>query len=520
MRPDLHLTCTGRRRWLVVPSRFPLPVHPAIRSLAQDGRFTLRDAETLKSAVNAGQVSRAEASDVLRRYAEAMEPEAASALADTFQTTTRARLANLPEGFANQTLQHGQRGEQVQLLQRGLMSVGLGSQNGAMALASGADGIFGRETAASVRAFQKANGIPETGVADPATLRALQQAMAGTTPTASRPATPVTTAPPTTVRPATGLRRNEEAAPQPPRRPADVGTPTPSPTTAPTTTAPTTTAPPTTAPTTTAPTTTAPTTTAPTTPAPQSAARPESKPTTTQPTTAVTLPGSVRPATTAALAAAAQDLATGDRAKNYGTVNPWVNIDPRHAAPVDRSMGGLRDRWKCNLFGGNALAAAGFEPPYYGNRAKGGEYPVAESWQNWSTPSPEFRARQAAAGQTVTDYASKTRNASRFDLMDEVRPPNIADPAERQRRVEEFLSRVQPGDVVTVDHPGASGSDGGHVRVCVGRDEKGQPLFAQAKQDSAHVVAETADRFMTEDAMFILRPNTPRQALPTSTTTR
>jgi hypothetical protein len=221
----------------------------------------------------------------------------------------------------------------------------------------------------------------------------------------------------------------------------------------------------------------------------------------------------VQPGTTQALATAARDLATGDRAQNYGTVNPWVNIDPRHAAPVDRSMGGLRDRWKCNLFGGNALAAAGFEPPYYGNRSKGGEYPVAESWQNWATPSAEFRARQTAAGQPVTDYASRSRNQSRFDLMDEVRPPNIADPAERQRRVDEFLSRVQPGDVVTVDHPGASGSDGGHVRVCVGRDEQGRPLFAQAKQDSAQVVPETADRFVGEDAMFILRPNTPRRPL-------
>ena len=465
-----------------------MPINPAIRSLAQDGRFTLRDAETLKTAVNAGHVSRSEAQDVLRRYAEAMEPEAASVLADTFQTTPRARLSNFPEGFSGQTLQSGQRGEQVQLLQRGLMSVGLGSQNGAMALASGADGIFGKETAASVRAFQKASGIAETGIADPATLRALQQAMAGSAPTASRPTTPPATAtPPTTVRPSTGLRRTEEAAPTPPRRPADL---TPA--------APTTTTPPTTA------------------------TRPESTTTATtaQPTTAVTLPTGVQPGTTAALATAARDLASGDRAKNYGTVNPWVNIDPRHAAPVDRSMGGLRDRWKCNLFGGNALAAAGFEPPYYGSRAKGGEYPVAESWQNWSTPSPEFRARQAAAGQTVTDYAGKARNQSRFDLMDEVRPPNIADPAERQRRVEEFLSRVQPGDVVTVDHPGASGSDGGHVRVCVGRDEQGQPLFAQAKQDSAHVVAETADRFIGEDAMFILRPNTPRQALPTTATTR
>jgi hypothetical protein len=143
---------------------------------------------------------------------------------------------------------------------------------------------------------------------------------------------------------------------------------------------------------------------------------------------------------------------------------------------------------------------------------------VAESWQNWSTPSADFRARMSAEGRPVTDYASRSRNQSRFDLQDEVRPGQIADPAERQRRVEEFLSRVQPGDVVTVDHPGAAGSDGGHVRVCVGRNEQGQPLFAQARQNSAEIEAEGVSDFINEDAMFILRPNTPRQALPAGAT--
>ncbi len=487
-----------------------MPVNPAIRSLAQDGRFTLRDAETLKTAVNAGQVSRSEAQDVLRRYAEAMEPEAATVLADTFQTTARTRLSSLPEGMTGQTLRSGQRGDNVQLLQRGLMSVGLASSNGRMALPSGADGIFGQETAASVRAFQKANGLAETGVADPATLRALQQAMAGTAPTASRPATPLPPAgSPPPVRPSTGLRRPEESAPLPPRRPTDL-TPAPS-NTRPTNATPANTTPANTTPANTTPANTTPANTTPanTTPANTTPART----TTTQPTPAVTLPAGVRPATTAALASAAQNLATGDRAKNYGTVNPWVNIDPNHAAPVDRSVGGLKDRWKCNLFGGNALAAAGFEPPYYGNRTKGGEYPVAESWHNWARPSAEFRARQTAAGQPVVDYAARSRNASRFDLMDEVRPTAIQDPAARRQRIEELLSRVQPGDVVTVDHPGASGSDGGHVRVCVGRDENGRPLFAQAKQDRADVLAEGINdtSWDTRDAIYILRPNTPRQ---------
>ncbi len=443
-----------------------MPLHPLIRSLAQDGRWTLRDAESLKSAVDAGQVSRAEAQSVLERFAEAIDPAAAQFLSDTFQMAPRARLAGFFEGMTNQTLKRGQQGDSVQVLQRALMTVGLSSQNPAMALASGADGIFGGDTAASVLAFQKANGLRETGVADPATLRALQQALAGAASTAPRATpTPVPAPTPTPVRPTTGLRRQEELpAGNPGSNPAaqpDLNT----------------------------------------------AAR-AGGPEATAPTT------KTGPATPAAMVAAAQELATGKRAKDYGTVNPWVNVDPRHAAPVDRPIGGLKDRWKCNLFGGNAMAAAGFEPPYYGNRARGGEYPVAESWQNWSTPSAELRARQTAEGQPVVNYAARSRNESRFDLMDEVRPLRIEDPAARERRVEEFLARIQPGDVVTVDHPGAAGSDGGHVRVCVGRDEQGRPLFAQALTERAEVVAETASSFIDREGIYILRPNTPRRPAP------
>jgi hypothetical protein len=233
------------------------------------------------------------------------------------------------------------------------------------------------------------------------------------------------------------------------------------------------------------------------------------------PTVGVTLPVGVKVGTADALSAAGRSLATGDRAANYGTVNAWKNIDPNHAAPVDVRFGGLVNRWKCNLFGGNAMAAAGFEPPYYGNKGKG-EYPVAEQWHQWSTPSPELRARAAADGKTVVDYAKAGRNASRFNLMDEVKPTSITDPAVREKRIAEFLSRVQPGDVVTADHAGASGADGGHVRVCVGRDEQGRPVFAHAQQDQARVEAQGLydAPWGDEDALYILRPNTPR----TSTT--
>jgi len=448
-----------------------MPVNPTLRSLAQDGRFSQADAQTLRQAVQSGQVSQAEAKDAASRYAEAMEPEAAQTLQDSFQAGARPRLTSLPEGMLGQTLERGMRSESVTTLQRGLMAVGLSSGNAGMALGAGADGIFGRETEASVRAFQKASGLPETGKADPATLKALQQSLTGTSSSTTTPPPPpsATTPPPAqTVRPATGLRRPETTPTTPTTTPSTTPASTPERT--------------------------------PTTPSPRAA-----------PTVGVTLPEGVKPGTREALIAAAQDLATGDRAANYGTVNPWKNIDPNHAAPVDVRMGGLANRWKCNLFGGNAMAAAGFEPPYYGNRGKG-EYPVAEQWHRWSTPSAEFRSRAQQAGETVTDYAKTAKNPSRFELADEVKPTQIPDEAARRARVEALLARVQPGDVVTVDHPGASGSDGGHVRVCVGRDESGKPLFAQARQDSATVEAEGIDddNWLTRDAIYILRPTTPR----------
>jgi hypothetical protein len=365
------------------------------------------------------------------------------------------------------------------------MAVGLSSENPAMALRSGADGIFGAETEASVRAFQKAHGLPQTGRADPSTLQALQRALTSSPTAPPAPAPPGVTPPPgQPVRPSTGLRRDTAATPTP--------TPTPA-TPAPSTTTPSTTTPSTTTPSTTTPTTTTPTTRA-------------------APTVGVTLPEGVRPGTTEATIAAARDLATGARAADYGTVNPWRNIDPNHAIGVDRVMASLTNRWKCNLFGGNALAAAGFEPPRYGNRNRG-EYPVAESWHHWSTPTAEFRDRARQDGEVVVDHARRTGTRSRFDLADEVRPTAIHDPAARRARVEALLARVQPGDVVTVDHPGPPGSDGGHVRICVGRDEQGRPLFAQASQMSAEVRAEAIDdaNWLTRDGIYILRPNTPRQ---------
>src|ERR1700754_3228024 len=118
-----------------------MPVNPTVRQLAQDGRFTLRDAQTLKQAVTAGTVSQAEARDVLSRYAEAMDQDASALVSDTFGGAPRAKLSQFAEGFTDQTLERGQRGDTVSTLQRALMAAGLSGNNAGMALPTGADGI-------------------------------------------------------------------------------------------------------------------------------------------------------------------------------------------------------------------------------------------------------------------------------------------------------------------------------------------------------------------------------------------
>lgn len=63
------------------------------------------------------------------------------------------------------TLQKGSKGDDVKAMQQRLKDLGY--------LKGSADGDFGKGTAAAVTAFQKKAGLPENGIADDATLRAL-----------------------------------------------------------------------------------------------------------------------------------------------------------------------------------------------------------------------------------------------------------------------------------------------------------------------------------------------------------
>lgn len=197
-----------------------------------------------------------------------------------------------------------------------------------------------------------------------------------------------------------------------------------------------------------------------------------------------------------------------ERKDNYGTHQPWFNLDPNHALPANVSLGGLgkTDRnpngvWKCNLFGGNAMYAGGFEPPYYGNRGKG-EYPNANQFYKFSDK-----------------YASQYGNKVHFKMVDEVRLEGL-DPETKKARLIEVLKSAQPGDLLMVDHLGTDVSDGGHTRVVMGNDLQadgsGSIHSAQATMTEAAIRGEGLSSFMSEEHVWILRPNRPRADQPTA----
>ena len=180
-----------------------------------------------------------------------------------------------------------------------------------------------------------------------------------------------------------------------------------------------------------------------------------------------------------------------ERGDNYGVPNPWYNEDPNHSLPHGVQLGGLEGSWKCNLFAGNSLYNAGFEPPRYGNSGTG-EYPNANQWWKWS---------DAHAG----DY----NNKSHFEMVGEL-DPNEYSWLERKEKVQALLAQAQPGDIIIVDHPGDAFADGGHCRVVTANNignASGTISNAQASYDSAIIEDEKVEDFTGEEMIWILRPN-------------
>lgn len=184
------------------------------------------------------------------------------------------------------------------------------------------------------------------------------------------------------------------------------------------------------------------------------------------------------------------------RGENYGVDDKWYNVDNRHALPAGREIGFLQGKWKCNLFACNTMVAAGFEPPYYGNRGRG-EYPNANQLFKWSD-------RYAA------QYGN--RGHERFELRGELDPQALPEGPAREAAIHDLLTRAEPGDMIIVDHMGGEIADGGHCRVVVKNDlaSGGTLECAQASFEKAMVRSESISAFTGEERIWILRPNRPR----------
>ncbi len=195
------------------------------------------------------------------------------------------------------------------------------------------------------------------------------------------------------------------------------------------------------------------------------------------------------------VAKAADDLVS-NYAQNYGVDDPWFNLDPKHALPANVRLGGLKGRWKCNLFAGNVMAKAGFEPPYYGNRGSG-EYPNANQFFKWSDK-----------------YAGQYGNKEHFKLKAEVLNVDQMSSDEKKTAIMELLKKAEPGDFIFVDHRGADVSDGGHCRVVTENtlDDQGNGAVkcAQASHGQAEVQDEKVFDFTGEEHIWLMKATKPR----------
>ncbi len=192
---------------------------------------------------------------------------------------------------------------------------------------------------------------------------------------------------------------------------------------------------------------------------------------------------------------AAIELCSGEIAQYYGVPQPWINNDPKHNVPVDIHFDYLVNRWKCNLFGGNVLRKAGYEPPYYKDNTNDGkgEYPNANQWYKWTHK-----------------YALRQANPVRFELIAEVAASSLPQ-SEARNRIHQLFALIQPGDFLMVDHQGGHTQDGGHTRVAVKSDfqASGKVSFAQARFEKAMILDESVDDLVHKDEenIWLMRPN-------------
>lgn len=184
----------------------------------------------------------------------------------------------------------------------------------------------------------------------------------------------------------------------------------------------------------------------------------------------------------AKIAQAARDLIAA-RAVDYGVPGTWKSPNPsvpNNTHPGETNLG-VKDRWKCNLFGMDSLYAGGAKTPHY----PGGNYPIAIEIPNYARgpDAPLIKLGEVWPGKTGT-------------------------PAEAQAKIEALMKIARPGDVIIVNHQGTGTADGGHTRVVVGNNfaKDGTVDCAQASSDAAKIRGESLGSFIGEEAFYLLRP--------------
>lgn len=68
--------------------------------------------------------------------------------------------------------------------------------------------------------------------------------------------------------------------------------------------------------------------------------------------------------------------------------------------------------------------------------------------------------------------------------------------------------------MVIVDHAGPDIADGGHCRVCVGKNRDGTLELAQASFSQAEIQRESHVDLLNEEHVWVLRPNKRRPEGP------
>ncbi|MBD2465015.1 peptidoglycan-binding protein [Oscillatoria sp. FACHB-1407] len=169
-----------------------MPVlRPPARVLINNARFTAADLVALRQAIRSRTATVEDAKTIATQYADTLEAGVGNQLRELLQslgssTAIAAPIANLAQEQGLLTGQvilpdSGQRHASVRSVQRALIALANRTQQVAYMLPQGgADGVYGNETTLAVRAFQQRNGLPVTGKVNPATAKAIDQALRNT----------------------------------------------------------------------------------------------------------------------------------------------------------------------------------------------------------------------------------------------------------------------------------------------------------------------------------------------------